>query len=358
MKKLIILGATGSVGRQAIEVVKNYPDLLKVVGLAAYSNKEELIKLTKFINVDKLALAAENPAAITNLIKESDADVVLNAISGSAGLLASFTTLEEGRTLALANKESMVMAGPLLKELAAKNNCLILPVDSEHSALFFLLQNRKAEEIDELILTASGGPFRDYSFNQLRQVTAQQAANHPTWQMGAKISIDSASLANKGLEVIEAWQLFNIDIKKIKVVMHRQSVVHSFIRTTDGALYGQMGKPTMLLPIQNALLYPALKPVPAARFDLFNQNLTFEAIDNERFPLLNLAYRACELGAAYPLVYNIANEIAVADFCAGRIKFTALADYVEQAFNHSFNYEASKEGIFKLSDDIKNFFKG
>jgi 1-deoxy-D-xylulose-5-phosphate reductoisomerase len=342
MKRIVILGASGTIGQTALSVAQKYNDLITVVGLQAHQNKDALKQAHLIFPQALLALssAIANPVdpisfigvdAINSLLDATKPDLVLNGICGAAGLSASIATLNRGITLALANKESMVMAGPYLQTLATQKSTLIIPVDSEHSALFYLLKNRDISEVSRYIITASGGPFRGYNRSQLSKVTPEQAAKHPRWEMGQKISIDSATLANKGLEVIEAWVLFNCLYQKIEVIQHPESVVHALIRTQDGALLAHMGAPNMQLPITNALLYPQLKPSPLAYLELAGQNLSFENIDHANFPMVNLAYQVCAMGYPAPIIYNAVNEVAVEFFIKGKITFPQIADLVTDA---------------------------
>jgi len=340
MKRVIVLGSTGSIGTSALDIIKNNRDDFEVVAISANTNEKDLLKQAESFNVKNIALSGKIPESdkirftglhsITQIIEETEADIVVNGISGAVGMAPSVAALKSGKDLALANKETMVMAGPLIKILAEKHRSLILPVDSEHSALFYLMEGKKREQIDEIIITASGGPFRGYNKEQLENVTAAQAMKHPTWDMGYKISIDSASLANKGLEVIEAWRLFDISLDKIKVLVHRQSYVHSIIRTTDMAMYAQISNPDMRLPIQNALYYPAMKAVPSTFLDLAGKDLSFTKPDEENFPMLSLAYKAAESEGSYPIVYNAVNEVAVQALVDGKIRFTGIAELTEE----------------------------
>jgi len=263
------------------------------------------------------------------LLEASDPDVVLNAIVGFAGVEATLWTLEHGVTLALANKESLVAAGELALAAHRRGGGLLLPVDSEHSALFQCLEGREPETVEALVLTASGGPFRGRTRAGLEHVTIEEALAHPTWSMGRKITVDSATLANKGLELIEAHWLFGIPYDRIEVVIHPGSIVHSLVRFRDGALLAHLGHPDMRVPISFALTYPERQPVPAERLDLAaGLDLRFETVDGETFPLLPLAREAGERGGTFPCAYNAANEVAVAAFLDGTIGFTEIADTV------------------------------
>lgn len=344
MKKVIILGATGSIGKSALNVCRNYPDLLEIVAISAHSKSEELLEISKEFNIRNLALSGKSSnkdnkikyygkTGIINLIENTEADIVLNGITGAAGLQPSIATLNSDKDLALANKETIVMCGPLIKKLAKKNNKNILPVDSEHAAISHLLENRDINNVSELIITASGGPFFDNNDIDFTKITVEQALKHPTWDMGPKISIDSATLANKGLEVIEASRLFDFSVNKIKVVVHPQSIVHSMIRTIDNAIYAQLSKPDMQLPIQNAILYPDIRKVDSTYTDLLGLDLSFRKADMNRFPMLKLAFTAAEESGIMPLVYNAANEVAVEAFINRKIRFSDISILTERSMN-------------------------
>ncbi|HAK44384.1 MAG TPA: 1-deoxy-D-xylulose-5-phosphate reductoisomerase, partial [Spirochaeta sp.] len=276
-KKLIILGCTGSIGRNAATVFKANKDYFEVVGISAHTDESNLMKFAQTFNVKKVCLTGRKPSypginfegsdGLLEMIRETEADVVLNGISGSAGLSSSIATLESGKDLACANKETIVMAGELILKLAEENKASIIPVDSEHSAIWQLIRGFNKEYIAELILTASGGAFRNRSIQSLKNVTVSAALAHPTWEMGPKITIDSATMANKGLEIIEAHFLFGIPAEKIKIVVHPKSYVHSLVRTIDGYLYSQISLPDMSIPIQNALSWPEIIPANFAALD-------------------------------------------------------------------------------------------
>jgi len=339
MKKVIILGCTGSIGKSAIDVIKINPEKFKITALSAHSNEEELLKQAKIFNVKNMALtgkipvdksiAYHSPKGLLDMIADTDADIVVNGVAGSDGLLPSVVSLKSGKNLALANKETIVMAGSLIADIAFQNNKKIIPVDSEHSAIFHLLQGKKKEDIDEIIITASGGAFRDLPASELKNVKLEDAVKHPNWSMGTKITIDSSSMANKGLEVIEAYQLFDIPLSKIKVLIHPQSMVHSLIRTTEGSLYAQISKPDMRVPIQNALTWPELGPSLFGKLDLSGVSLTFQAPDFEKYKMLKLAYKAAELGQGSCIAYNAANEIAVDAFVNKKIDFLGIPHITE-----------------------------
>ena len=323
-KRIAVLGATGSIGRQALEIIDGHPDL-EVCALA--SGSSALGPLAAERGVEHVQTGGD----LTALLDDSAPDVVLNAVVGFAGLPATLWALERGVTLALANKESLVAAGDLALAARERGGGLLLPVDSEHSAALQCLEGRKPETIHSLVLTASGGPFRGRSQEELATVTPADALAHPTWRMGPKITIDSATLANKGLELIEAHFLFGLPYEQIEVVVHPTSVVHALVRLRDGASLAHLGYPDMRVPISFALTYPDRAETPVEPLD-FTSGLTleFEPPDLETFPMLGLARDAGERGGTYPCAYNAANEVAVAAFLAGRLPFLGIAEVVEE----------------------------
>jgi 1-deoxy-D-xylulose-5-phosphate reductoisomerase len=319
VKRVALLGATGSIGRQAIEIVTAHPELELV---AAASGTQE---------IDGLAPLTQVGGDLTELLDEAQPDVVLNAVVGFAGLPATLWALERGIDLALANKESLVAAGDLALAAWSRGGGRLLPVDSEHSAALQCLEGRAPESVDSLLLTASGGPFRGRTRDELTDVTPEEALVHPTWNMGRKITVDSATLANKGLELIEAHFLFDLSYDRIEVVVHPTSVVHALVRFRDGAVIAHLGYPDMRVPISYALTYPDRSATPVAPLDLASGlALEFHAPDLETFPLLALARWAGERGGTYPCVYNAANEVAVAAFLEGRMPFLGISGAVEQ----------------------------
>jgi 1-deoxy-D-xylulose-5-phosphate reductoisomerase len=349
VKRIVILGSTGSVGTQALDVVEQ-SDELEVVALAAARNFELLIEQAEKHGVGRIALSDETAAAraaeawtggevlagaegLVELITSTGSDLVLNALLGSAGLGPTVAALGEGIDLALANKESLVVGGELVMTLAEATGAAILPVDSEHSALYQLVNaEQRVGTIDKLVLTASGGPFRGRTKGELAQVTREEALAHPTWEMGGRISIDCATLMNKGFETIEAHHLFGVPYERIEVVVHPQSIVHSLIDLNDGATLAHMGHPDMRVPISYALHYPERADVPVPRLNLAElAELSFEAPDLDAFPCLRLAREAGEAGGTAPCVLNAADEVAVEAFLAGRIGFTEIARLVEDA---------------------------
>jgi 1-deoxy-D-xylulose-5-phosphate reductoisomerase len=320
VKRIALLGATGSIGRQALEIVAAHPELELV---AASSGSQA---------IDWLAPLTQVGGDLTELLERAQPDLVLNAVVGFAGLPATLWALERGVDLALANKESLVAAGDLALAAHERGGGLLLPVDSEHSATFQCLEGRAPETVASIVLTASGGPFRGRTRDELADVTADEALAHPTWSMGPKITIDSATLANKGLELIEAHFLFGLPYDRIEVVVHPTSVVHALIRLRDGATLAHLGYPDMRVPISFALTYPQRSATPIPDLDLAaGLTLEFAAPDLETFPLLALARRAGERGGTYPCAFNAANEVAVAAFLAGRLPFLGIAEIVEEA---------------------------
>ena len=320
MKRVALLGATGSIGRQAIEIVEAHPEL----ELCAVSSRS-----TPLDDVNApLRQVGGDP---TELLERAEPDVVLNAIVGFAGIHATLWALERGVDLALANKESLVAAGELALAAQKRGGGRILPVDSEHSALFQCLQDTSPNQVAGLVLTGSGGPFRGRTRDELADVTPEEALRHPTWRMGPKITVDSATLANKGLELIEAHFLFDVAYDRIEVVLQPTSIVHALVRFRDGAALAHLGYPDMRVPISYALTYPERAATPLAPLDLTSLTLEFQAPDLATFPLLALAREAGEKGGSYPCVFNAANEAAVAAFLAGRLPFLGIAAVVAEA---------------------------
>ncbi|HWF36355.1 MAG TPA: 1-deoxy-D-xylulose-5-phosphate reductoisomerase [Solirubrobacteraceae bacterium] len=367
-RRLVILGSTGSIGTQALDVVQRAGDLT-VVALSADAAWEDLVRQAREHGVRRIALSDPDAAArageawtdgevlsgpdgLVRLITESDADLVLNGIVGSAGLVPSVAALGEGIDLALANKESLVVGGELVTQLAEATGAAIIPVDSEHSAIYQLLASEPPGTVDKLILTASGGPFRGRTAAELEDVTVEQALAHPTWAMGGKITIDSATLMNKGLELIEAHHLFGTPYEQIDVVVHPQSIIHSLIQLCDGATLAHLGYPDMRVPIAYALHHPDRVDVPVAPLDLVSVGaLTFEPVDEQTFRCLRLARQAARAGGTAPCTLNAANEIAVHAFLAGRLRFLEIAGVIEDTLTelpaapvHSFDTLAAADG--------------
>ena len=348
-RRIIILGSTGSIGRAALDVVAARNGDFRVVGLTAGSNWELLAQQARDFNVPAVALADDDcvdalrsalPAntrvlaganGLTELVNDCEADFVLSAIVGAAGLPATLAAVERGIDVGLANKESLVVAGSLLIPLARKTGCQLLPVDSEHSAVLQSLQSGKAGEVRKIILTASGGPFRTWSAQNIADATLEQALHHPTWEMGPKITIDSATMMNKALEVIEAVWLFGVDADRVEVVVHPESIVHAMVEFCDGSVIAQLGAPDMKTPIQYAMTFPRRVPglAPSLQWSEIGR-LNFEPPDMERFPALRLGYEAARRGGSSGAVLNAANEAAVEQFRRGNIRFGRIAELAEE----------------------------
>ncbi|HEX9717154.1 MAG TPA: 1-deoxy-D-xylulose-5-phosphate reductoisomerase [Actinomycetota bacterium] len=350
MRSLTILGSTGSVGTQALDVVRRNPDRFKVVGLAAHTNQELLVGqirefLPPYVAIVEEETAADirrrlgsnvpgveifvGPDAAERLARDVEADMVLNALVGSAGLPPTLSALQSGKTLALANKESLVVGGDMVMDLIKGEPERLIPVDSEHAALAQLLRGERREDVKRVILTGSGGPFRGWARNDLARASVKEALAHPVWQMGPKITIDSATLMNKGLEVIEAHYLFGLEYSSIHVIIHPEGIVHALAEFRDGTILAQLATADMRLPIQLALGWPerlssGIQPVPLA-----DSRLTFEPVDREAFPAIDLAYRVGQLGLTFPAVMSAANEVAVMAFLEGKIPLTRIVEIVQ-----------------------------
>lgn len=351
MKKLVILGSTGSIGTQTLEIVRANPEKYAVTALAAGSNVKLLESQVREFGVKKVAVFSETAAADLKLrladtdikvlsgadgvceIASTDCDIVLNAIVGIAGLKPTLAAIESGNDVALANKETLVTGGEIVKRKLAEKGVKLLPVDSEHSAIFQSLQGAPKGSLKKILLTASGGPFFKKTYAELQNVTVKEALNHPNWSMGAKITIDSATLMNKGLEVIEAVHLFDVSASQIEVLVHRQSILHSAVELSDGAVIAQLGTPDMKLPIQYALTYPE-RDASFGSLDLFKVgSLTFEKPDIDTFKALPLCIEAINRGGLYPTAVNGANEESVKLFLEGKIKFLQIAELNAKAMN-------------------------
>jgi len=343
IKKVAVLGATGSIGKSALDILRNEKELLKPVLFSAYKNSEELANLKKEFPGVHTVLVSNPKEDLISAITAAGADITINGITGAAGLEPSLAVINAGSDLALANKETIVMAADIVMNLAKKKKVNIIPVDSEHSALFKLFHAFGPDNTDEIILTASGGPFRNFSSEQMSDIKPDEALAHPTWNMGPKISVDSASLANKGLEVIEAAGLFGFSPDKIKVVIHPQSIIHSMLRLKNGAVYAQMSQPDMRLPIHDALFWPETKSSSYGNLNFDSLVLNFEKCDFQRFPMLALAYQALRAGPLFPAVYNAANEVAVEAFLKGKIGFLEIPRIVEYVLSQSL--EENSNGI-------------
>ena len=353
VKNLCILGSTGSIGTQTLDIVRAYPDRYSVYAICAHRSIDKLIAQAREFKPEVVCIADESlyeplktalvdlpvkvwagADAIAEVVTMPSIDVVVAAMVGYAGLRPTIEAIKAGKTIALANKETLVVAGEIICDLAVQHHTPILPVDSEHSAIFQSLVGEDQSEIEKILLTASGGPFRTFSLEQMQTVTAADALKHPNWEMGAKITIDSASMMNKGFEVIEAKWLFGVPVEKIQVLVHPQSIVHSAVQFTDGAIKAQLGAPDMRLPIQYALSFPERLKSDFPRADLLAlKDLTFEAPDLNRFPNLGLAYEAMRRGGNIPCVLNAANEVVNLAFRENRCRFLQMSEIIAQTMD-------------------------
>lgn len=353
VKNLCILGSTGSIGTQTLDIVRAYPERYSVYAICAHRSIDKLIEQAREFKPEVVCIADESlyeplktaladlpvkvwagADAIAEVVTMPSIDVVVAAMVGYAGLRPTIEAIKAGKTIALANKETLVVAGEIICDLAVQHHTPILPVDSEHSAIFQSLVGEDQSEIEKILLTASGGPFRTFSLEQMQTVTAADALKHPNWEMGAKITIDSASMMNKGFEVIEAKWLFGVPVEKIQVLVHPQSIVHSAVQFTDGAIKAQLGAPDMRLPIQYALSFPERLKSDFPRADLLAlKDLTFEAPDLNRFPNLGLAYEAMRRGGNIPCVLNAANEVVNLAFRENRCRFLQMSEIIAQTMD-------------------------
>ena len=355
MKKVCLLGATGSIGTSAIDVLLQHSDIFTLHSLAANSSVEKVAEIVRKFKVTKVCMFNEDAAkelskmvgfevltgmdGLCELAADPEADIIINSLMGAVGCLPTITAIEHGKHVALANKETMVMAGPVIWDKLAENpKAFITPIDSEHSAIFQCLADRPTKEVECLEITASGGPFRTWDIERFENITVADALNHPVWSMGKKITIDSASMMNKGLEVLEAHFLFHIPYEQIKVVVHPQSMVHSLVQFRDGSLMAQLGAPDMRIPIQVALTWPDRLPLETKRLDLPTLGqLTFFEPDFNKFRCLALAFEAGRRGGVVPAMMNAANEVLVDRFLNGQLKFTDIPRHVETIINNAPN---------------------
>src|SRR3954469_18159079 len=375
MKYISLLGATGSIGKQTVDIIMENKEKFTLVAMSVGKNIQFARKIMVELSPELVStkekhdaemLRAEFPHitftygdnGITEVAVYDKANVVVNGVMGSVGLQPTLNAIEAKKTIAIANKETLVTAGHLVMEAAKRQGVAILPVDSEHSAIFQALQGENEKNIERIILTASGGSFREHTRDELQNVTVEEALNHPNWSMGAKITIDSASMMNKGLEVIEAHWLFDLPYEKIDVLLHQESIIHSMVEFHDSSIIAQLGSPDMRVPIQYALTYPDRIPLSNAnRLNLSGiGQLHFEEMDFERFRCLKFAYEAGKAGGSYPTVLNAANEAAVAAFLTGRITFLQIEDYVEKALNqHQMVMKPSLPEIEEIDRKTRNF---
>lgn len=354
MNKIVLLGSTGSIGTQTLEIVRNYDKDLRVLALAASSNVALMEKQIREFMPKKAVMWSEAAAkdlkekvadldvevlsgmeGLLEIVTMEEADTVVTAIVGMIGIRPTIAAIESGKTIALANKETLVTAGHIIMPLAKEKGVKILPVDSEHSAIFQSMNGEKREQVEKILLTASGGPFRGKKTEDLLNIQVEDALKHPNWSMGRKITIDSATLVNKGLEVIEAKWLFDVSLEQIQVVVHPQSIIHSMVQYKDGGIIAQLGTPDMKLPIQYALFYPDRREMPGKKLDFYELGkMTFEKPDMETFYGLRLAFEASKKGGSMPTVYNAANEKAVSLFLDRKIKFLQIPEFIEKAMNN------------------------
>ena len=349
-RKIAVLGSTGSIGTQALDVISRYPDRFEAYALVANNQVDRLLEQVRRFKPEVVVIANESKyaalkealsdlpvkvwagaEAIEQVVQNTEIDIVLTAMVGFSGLKPTISALKARKTIALANKETLVIAGELITRLALENRAAILPVDSEHSAIFQCLNGEGSNEIEKILLTASGGPFRNFSMSQLQQVTREQALHHPNWNMGAKVTIDSSTLMNKGLEMIEARWLFDVNPSQIEIIVHPQSIIHSMVQFKDRSIMAQLSLPDMRMPIQYAFSYPERIPSDVKPVNFFElSTLTFEKPDTKRFRNLSLAYKSIEKGGNMPCIMNAANEIAVELFLQEKIGFLQMSELIEQ----------------------------
>lgn len=377
--RIIVLGATGSIGQSLADLFERNPDRFDVVALVANTNVTALATMAKRLNANAAVLADEHgyhdlqmqlqstgigvsagASAVMDIV-ERDADLVVGAIVGSAGLAPTMAAIKPGRRIALANKECLVCAGDLFMAKIRETGAELLPVDSEHNAIFQVFENAQADQVEKIILTASGGPFRTKTLEEMRSVTPAQALKHPNWEMGSRITIDSATMVNKGLEVIEAFHLFPVGIDQLDILVHPQSAVHGLVQYKDGSLLAQMGSPDMRTPISHCLAYPARMHTPVQRLDLAKLGtLTFEEPDYTRFPALRLAWQALKTGVNAPTVLNAADEVAVDAFLSGRIGFLDIPAAIEAALSEfdgrgELKSASSVEGVLFVDQEARKW---
>lgn len=378
MRKIVLLGSTGSIGTQTLDVVRNNKEELTVVGIAANSSVDKVEEQVREFHPMYVAMFDEMAAkklqekisdlgikvlsgmeGLLEIVSVPEADTVLTAVVGMIGIQPTIKAIEAGKDIALANKETLVCAGHIIMPLAKEKGVSILPVDSEHSAIFQSLNGEPKDKVEKILLTASGGPFRGKKRSELENMTAADALKHPNWDMGPKVTIDSSSLVNKGLEVMEARWLFDVSLDNIEVVVHPQSIVHSAVQYVDGAVMAQLGVPDMKLPIQYALFYPDRRPMAEKRLDLFElHSLTFEKPDTDTFRGLKLAFDAARCGGSMPTVFNAANEMAVKRFLKGDIKYLQIYEMIEKAMeNHKVIENPDVSQILEAEKETYSFLE-
>jgi 1-deoxy-D-xylulose-5-phosphate reductoisomerase len=376
-KRIILLGATGSIGSNTLEIIRRFPKDFQLVGISAHTNSQALAQIAETYKVPSIALSDESTyqgaiqtklfpehstiyggdQALHQLIETTQADMVVVAIVGAQALSPTLKAIEKGLDIALANKELLVLGGSFVTQAIKENNVRLLPIDSEHNAIFQCLHGNNKKDLKSIILTASGGGCRDTPIDQLQDITPQQAKEHPNWSMGAKITIDSATMANKGLELIEARWLFDLEPHQLKVTLHPESIVHSFVQWIDGSVLAQLSPPSMTFPIQHCLFYPDKRENPKPSID-FDQNfsLNFAPPDLKRYPCLELAYQALKQEPYGGAIYNAANEIAVQRFIAEELRFTDIPKIIENALNHiQIPNTLSLDSLLQIDQDTRDY---
>ena len=378
MKNITILGSTGSIGRQALNVIKNLNEEFNLIGISANTNIDVLIEQAKLYKPKYICIVDENykPDLINalgidefeilsgrdgllELSQNNEADILLNALVGADGMEPTINAIKSGIDIALSNKESLVMAGEIINKLLIANNVNLNPVDSEHSAIWQCLVGENANQIDKIILTGSGGPFRTLDFSKFGRIKKEQALKHPNWSMGNKITIDSSTMMNKGLEVIEAYWLFNVSIDQITIVVHPESIIHSMVEFIDGSIKAQLGLPSMEIPIQYALTYPNHVVTKNKRLDLTKlKTLNFEKPDLKKFKCIKLAYEAIKSGGSFPVVLNVANDMLVESFLNDRLQYLDIPNFIQDALNeHEFIQNLTLDDINYLTNWTKKYIK-
>ena len=378
MKNITILGSTGSIGKQALNVIKNLNEEFNLIGISANTNIDILIEQAKLYKPKYICIVDENykPNLINalgpgefeilsgrdgllELSRNNEADILLNALVGADGMEPTINAIKSGIDIALSNKESLVMAGEIINKLLIANNVNLNPVDSEHSAIWQCLVGENANQIDKIILTGSGGPFRTLDFSKFRRIKKEQALKHPNWSMGNKITIDSSTMMNKGLEVIEAYWLFNVSIDQITIVVHPESIIHSMVEFIDGSIKAQLGLPSMEIPIQYAFTYPNHVVTKNKRLDLTKlKTLNFEKPDLKKFKCIKLAYEAIKAGGSFPVVLNVANDMLVESFLNDRLQYLDIPNFIQDALNeHEFIQNITLDDINYLTNWTKKYIK-
>lgn len=373
MKKIVILGSTGSIGRSALSIIDRMTGKFKVIGLSTNENIAELKKQTLKYKPEYVCIGNKNREkefghvknvkiltgidGLTKLAALKQSDIILISVVGAVGLLPLLSAIKNGKKIALANKESLIIAGDIINRERKKHKSMIIPVDSEHSAIFQILQNKNTNSVRKIIITGSGGPFKDISENKMHTITVNQALAHPTWKMGPKISVDSATLMNKGLEVIEAHYLFDIPYEKIEVVIHPQSIIHGMVEFTDGSVLVQMSQPDMRMPVMYALSYPERSDILIKQLDITKTgHFDFYKINLKKFPAFSLALKAGKIGGTMPACMNAANEIAVRNFLNKKIKFNKISYYVNKAMNaHKPILNPDISDIIKIDSVVREY---